>query len=462
MLLAWFSPMPPVATGIARCSADLLAALQNDHEIDVFVDEANITRAPALNLRPRTSDPRDPRLVHPDPRSAHDFIWQHHKHPYDLIVYQLGNSSHHDYQWPYLFRYPGLVVLHDAHLHHARASCLLRTKRSDDYRMEFRANHPEADPSLAELAIAGYDNYLHYFSPMTKLVVERSRLTAVHSPVIAERLRRQSPNAVVESIRLGHGTAVSDEEAAAAGSALRARHGIPADALVFGCYGGLTPDKRIPQILGAFAATRAYVPSAHLLLAGALVEHYNLRADIDRLALQSCTTITGYLDSDDDLTAAIAACDVALNLRWPTAREVSGPWLRCLAAGRPTITVDASHLTDVASLDPRTWLATADAPCTVAIDIIDEDHSLRLAMRRLATDAGLRRELGRAGRAYWTAHHSVERMAGDYHRILERAAAIAAGSRSSGWLPDHLLDAGDRTLHGIMREVGLDAPFALT
>ena len=458
MRLAWFSPMPPVATGIARCSADLLAVLRNDHEIDVFVDEANITRAPALNLRPRTSDPR---LVHPAPRSAHDFIWQHRKHPYDVIVYQLGNSSHHDYQWPYLFRYPGLVVLHDAHLHHARASCLLRTKRTDDYRAELRANHPEANPSLAELAIAGYDNHLHYFSPMTKLVVERARLTAVHSPVIAERLRRESPNAVVESIRLGHGTAVSDEEAATVGSAIRARHGIPAEALVFGCYGGLTPDKRIPQILGAFAATRAYVPSAHLLLAGALVEHYDLRADVDRLALQPCTTITGYLDSDDDLTAAIAACDVALNLRWPTAREVSGPWLRCLAAGRPTITVDASHLIDVPSLDPRTWLATADTPCTVAIDIVDEDHSLRLAMRRLATDAGLRRELGRAGRAYWTAHHSVDRMAGDYHRIIEGAAAIAAGSRSSGWLPDHLLDAGDRTLHGIMREVGLDAPFAL-
>jgi glycosyltransferase involved in cell wall biosynthesis len=454
--------MPPVATGIARCSADLLTVLETDHEIDVFVDEANITRAPALNADPR--NPRDPRLVRfspRNPRSAHDFVWQHRKHPYDLIVYQLGNSSHHDYQWPYLFRYPGLAVLHDAHLHHARASCLLRTRRSDDYRAEFRANHPDADPSLAELAIAGFDNHLHYFSPMTKLVVERSRLTAVHSPAIADRLRREAPNAAVESIRLGHGTAVSDDEAAVLGSAVRARHGIAADSLLFGCYGGLTPDKRIPQILDAFAAIRAYVPRAHLLLAGALVDHYDLRADVDRLALQSCTTITGYLDSDDTLTAAIAACDVALNLRWPTAREVSGPWLRCLAAGRPTITVDASHLVDVPSLDPRTWLATADAPCTIAIDIVDEDHSLRLAMRRLANDGDLRRQLGRAGRAFWTAHHSVEHMAGDYRRVMERAAAIG-GNPPATPSPNHLLDGAEGTLVALAREVGLDVPFAIT
>ena len=36
---------------------------------------------------------------------------------------------------------------------------------------------------------------------------------------------------------------------------------------------------------------------------------------------------------------ASRACDVSLNLRWPTAREMSGPWLRALAAG----TADDHH-----------------------------------------------------------------------------------------------------------------------
>ena len=170
MRLAWFSPMPPVPSGIAVCSADLVAALAGDHEIDVYVDD------PVAKVAWHT-------------RSAHEFVWRHRRRPYDLTVYQLGNSSHHDYQWPYLFRYPGLVVLHDAHLHHARAAALLRSKRADDYRAEFAANHPETQPDMAELAIAGYDSHLYYSWPMTRLVVQRSRVAAVHSPVIAADLR---------------------------------------------------------------------------------------------------------------------------------------------------------------------------------------------------------------------------------------------------------------------------------
>ena len=46
------------------------------------------------------------------------------QHPYDLIVYQLGNDSCHDYMWPYLVRHPGLVVLHDGQTHQARARTL--------------------------------------------------------------------------------------------------------------------------------------------------------------------------------------------------------------------------------------------------------------------------------------------------------------------------------------------------
>src|SRR2546430_12142591 len=51
----------------------------------------------------------------------------------------------------------------------------------------------------------------------------------------------------------------------------------------------------------------------------------------------------------------LAACDVTLNLRWPTARETSGPWLRALAAARATVITDLVHHADVPSLDPRTW-----------------------------------------------------------------------------------------------------------
>ena len=120
---------------------------------------------------------------------------------YDLTVYQLGNSSHHDYAWPYVFRWPGLVVLHDAHLHHARAAALLRVARADDYRAEFAANHPDGDPAVAEMAIQGFDSHLYYDWPMTRLVIEASRVTAVHSRATAAALQGLHPPR--ESSRFG-------------------------------------------------------------------------------------------------------------------------------------------------------------------------------------------------------------------------------------------------------------------
>jgi glycosyltransferase involved in cell wall biosynthesis len=435
--------MPPVPTGVAACSADLVAALSTDYQIDLYVDEAVARVAPGT-------------------RSAHDFVWRHRQQPYDLTVFQVGNSSHHDYLWPYLFRYPGLTVLHDAHLHHARAAALLRTLRADDYRAEFASNHPDANADIAELAVAGFDTHLLYDWPMTRLVASASRLVAVHSPVLADQMIASMPEARVTAIHLGHGVPLSTAEVNAAGLRARERHGVSADAVVFGCYGGLSPDKRLPQILAAFAATRPYVPAAHLLLAGKVPEHYDLREDIERQGLGGDVTLTGYLPTDEAFTESVAACDIALNLRWPTAREVSGPWLRCLAAGKPTVIVDLAHLAYVPTLDPRTWQpnagsASSPEPCAVAIDILDEDHSLRLAMRRLGTDPLLRAALGRTAVSYWQREHSVDRMVADYRNLIEDAIRRPVPRVS---LPPHLLNEGRGTLDRLMAPFGRLSPLA--
>jgi glycosyltransferase involved in cell wall biosynthesis len=447
MRVAWFSPMPPVRSGIAACSADLVAALADDHQIDVYVDQpiASATPPPAAPSRCR---------------SAHEFIWRHAREPYGLTVYQIGNSSHHDYIWPYLFRYPGLAVLHDGRLHHARAAALLRQGRADHYRGEFAANVPCVSRDAAELAIAGFDSALHYEWAFVGLVLAASRLTAVHSPILRRTLQDEYPDAPVTLVRLGHGTLLAAAETALRGQAARERLGIPPDAMLFGVFGGLTPEKRIDQILGSLEALLPHVPSARLLLAGPEAGHYDVRSTISARALGNRVTVTGFLERDEELTDAIAACDVTLNLRWPTAREISGPWLRCLAAGKPSVVIDLAHMADVPSLDPRTWTgggADGAPPITVAVDIMDEDHSLRLAMRRLAADPALRAALGAAARDYWAAHHSVAGMVLDYRRALR--LAVDTPARPAG-LPPHVSDDGSRRLSAMLEGFGVPVPWS--
>jgi hypothetical protein len=89
----------------------------------------------------------------------------------------------------------------------------------------------------------------------------------------------------------------------------------------------------------------------------------------------------------------------------------------------------------------------------VAIDILDEDHSLRLAMRRLATDAALRDTLGRAAQAWWTAGHSLAAMTDDYERVMTDAAARPAPRVD---LPAHMRNPGDRKLKTLMAPLGVE------
>ncbi|PYR93727.1 MAG: hypothetical protein DMF84_07920 [Acidobacteria bacterium] len=303
--------MPPVRSGIAGRSAELIEALrQRGTAIDVYVESPPLVRARTAAASVDHVAAVPIRDVH----SAHDFVWRHRQHPYDLTVFQFGNSSHHDYVWPYALRYPGLVVLHDTHLHHARAALLLREKRVAEYRAEFTWNHPHASPDLAEIAIAGFDSSLYYEWPMVRALVETSRVVAVHGEGARTELLQSLNHHITKSadqivsIRLGEGEVLSDEAAEASRHRVRGALGLADDTIVFGIFGGLTPEKRIPQALAALKAVLPHAPDARLLLAGAPADHYDVRADIAAQGIENRVVITGYLAPDARNLRTLAPC----------------------------------------------------------------------------------------------------------------------------------------------------------
>jgi glycosyltransferase involved in cell wall biosynthesis len=199
----------------------------------------------------------------------------------------------------------------------------------------------------------------------------------------------------------------------------RSAFDVPPDAVVFGMFDTLAPDRRVPQILRAFSVVHAQVPAARLLLVGPADPAIETRALARALGIADVTLIHDELDALDHhgLTAEdlVAAADVTLALRWPPVRETPAIWLTAAAAGRTGILFDLVHLALVPMLDPRTWRrhapsdgsAQGDAEAVaVGIDVLDEDHSLRLALPRLARDAGLRQRLGAAARGYWQSTRS--------------------------------------------------------
>src|SRR6266498_2048885 len=89
--IAFFGPLPPLTTGIADYDEALLPLLRKDFEVDVFLE--------------RTFPDREG-------FSHADFFSKNHRNPYDLTLYQLGNSLFHEYMYGYLFQNPGAVIFH--------------------------------------------------------------------------------------------------------------------------------------------------------------------------------------------------------------------------------------------------------------------------------------------------------------------------------------------------------------
>jgi glycosyltransferase involved in cell wall biosynthesis len=432
--LAWFSPLPPSTSGIAAYSAEILPLLTaRGCEIDAF-----------------------------DEQTAHEFVWRHRRHPYDLTIFQMGNAACHDFMWAYLFHYPGLVVLHDLQLHQARALFLTKRwePRVEDYIAEVHANHPDAPEHLPYLVLARMGDRMYQHWPLIRLVIEAARVIVVHNSWVAGELRTKHPTTTVHTIEMGvSGARPQTPGLSDAGlkEQVLLRHQIPGDAVVVGAFGGVTPEKRIPQLLRAIAALAPRHPNVHLLLVGATAEHYDVRKDAEASGIGERVHVTGFV-ADEDLPTHLHAADICACLRWPTNRETSASWLRCLAAGQATMITELAHLGDVPTLDPRGWRVLDTSrqtrePVAVSIDILDEDQSLQLALERLVSDDRLRVQLGRSARAWWTSHHQLTTTADAYMDVIRDAIGIAV---PHPMLPGHLIADGTARLRELAADLGIE------
>jgi glycosyltransferase involved in cell wall biosynthesis len=424
MRVAWFSPLPPARSGISAYSADVVPRLAAAHAVDCFTEV-----------------------------TARDFLWQARREPYDLVVYQLGNAPCHDYMWGYLAAFPGLVVLHDARLHQARARSLLQQERFDDYRREFWYDHPDASRDFVEYAVAGLGGPIYYCWPMLRCVVRTARLVAVHNPRVAADLREAFPGAAIEAIHLGTAPLQSGAEAR---DRIRAALGVAAGAVLFAAFGKITAEKRTGGILRAFDTLAGERDDVHLLLAGDASDYPSLEAELSTNAHARRIHVTGYV-ADEAIGDYLAASDTCLCLRWPTALETSASWIQCLAAAKPTVISDLAHLVDIPVVSGQSSVISRQAPAgdavAIAIDLMDEDASLLRAMRRLAAEPGLRDSLARAGHAYWTAHHTLDVMTADYQRLIAAAAARPAPVVSD--LPAHFTNDHSSTVKAILAPFGI-------
>jgi len=235
-----------------------------NNEIELFhaQDSVDATRLP------------DGASLHPAAR----FLERHRARPFDLAVYQMGNGPSHDFVYDLVSRVPGLLVLHDLVLHHARARTFLSSpealayaiepgsaeKRAaaeasfDRYRAEVAYAHPEAAQRLPLVHLNTVGDLLPYAYPLFRLPVEAARLVAVHNDFMVRAIEEEAPG--VPTLRIP--MAVERREVGAYPvAALRARYGFAQDDVVVGAFGLLTREKEIETVARALARAAAAMRS---------------------------------------------------------------------------------------------------------------------------------------------------------------------------------------------------------
>jgi glycosyltransferase involved in cell wall biosynthesis len=158
------------------------------------------------------------------------------------------------------------------------------------------------------------------------------------------------------------------------------------------------------------ARAASSVPRLRLLLAGPVPDAPALHALLERRGVAGRTVVTGHVPLEA-LPTHIAAADLVLHLRYPTAGETSAALLRALAQGRPAVVPDLPNLADIPD----------DA--VVKLDVADEEGEATRALLRLAADRALRERLGRRAAAYAREAHAPQRCAASYEAALEMVRA---------------------------------------
>ncbi len=171
------------------------------------------------------------------------------------------------------------------------------------------------------------------------------------------------------------------------------------------------------------ARAAAALPSLKLLLVGAAPDAAWLQAVLQRAGVASRTLVTGRVPFAE-LGAHLEAADLAVHLRYPTARETSAALLRLLAQGRPVVVADLEHQ------------AALPEEAALRVDVADEEGEVTRALLRLGERPELRAGMGRAAAAWAAREHSFARAAEAWASALARCAALPAPPPRPDW-PAH-------------------------
>jgi len=382
--VAYFSPLPPARSGIADYSAALLEELKKLVDLEVFA------------AKPPSFNPAN----------------------FDVTLYQVGNNVYHDFCYETAIDHPGVVVVHEANLHHLIADITIKRGDWDAY---MRA--VEQEGGAEDMAYAARVRRLEVGPdyegvPMLRQLLSRSKAAIVHSGCVESELRGAGFSGAVA--RIPHGAWIPEANR----SEFRERLGLDETTPLIGIFGFLKPYKRIAESLRAFRRLVRVQPLAKMILVGEPHPELQLESLIRSLELIPHVRVLGFRPIEE-FVGYTSACDIILNLRYPTVGENSGTLMRALGLGKAVIVSEVGSFSEL-----------PDSICLKApVDASEEDYLFEY-LNLLVSRPDLRKELGARAREWVETECTWPKVARRYADFLERIATNGSAAETASSQPE--------------------------
>ena len=380
MNLNWFSPLPPARTGIADFVSGILPALTARARVTLWTDQTKWDRSIEKYAQVRSF-------------RLEQMPWNELNRA-DLNFYNMGNNHlFHGSIWQVARLQPGAVILHDLRLHEFFDS-LYRNQwqDTDGYLAQMATHYGEAGRNAAEESVKNGSTGIHSLAeryPLTALALENSLGVLVHTREAYQELK-QANRWLVAYAPLPFSQTLQSPPTRERQKELRA-NGQPFRLIVFGF---INRNRRLDALLRALAQ----FPQKDKFLLDIYGEVWDpgyIRKQIQSLGLGRQVTLRGFA-SESDLDVALAAADLAVNLRFPTMGEASISQLRIWAHALPTLVTSVG------------WYG--GLPDDVVAHVRPEHEALDIQehLNAFLADPDRFAQMGEQGRRLLAEQHSVE------------------------------------------------------
>ncbi|MCL5048226.1 MAG: glycosyltransferase [Firmicutes bacterium] len=311
--IAFWTPLPPLGSGISDYSFELLASLNKKCAVAAVVDDQYYRRC--------------------KPPSGVDMIKasEYSIEKFSTNIFQFGNHfGFHGYMYKPLLTYGGTVVIHDLSLFDFHA-VLCGTINSDIFLEELIFDNPQLK-NLPHLLESMKDpqtiNRLDY--PVLRRILNASNAVFVNSEYGCQFIKIRYS---IEAEKINYGMSLNQ-------NTLHRRKN-SGEKIIFGVFGGISKHKKIPETLKAFIKAREKNQNMKLMIAGRVDDTSVMESlqktvsDLDDYVRDDIEFHTNL--SFEELDHYISLCDVQILLRWPTMGETSATLLRGFYFGKPAI-----------------------------------------------------------------------------------------------------------------------------